>query len=449
MNTRDERLVQRLIAGTYFDPLTRLFNRRTFVEGVEVALARLGPGQRAAVVHLDIDGFARFNQVLSMRVGDLVLVELAARLRAVVLPSDMVARSGDDEFLALLTEPPNGPPLEQRLARLARALQMPLQVERHELALSLSCGAAILPDHAHDAEALIARAGLALDASQTAGGGALVLYDRAFADQAQAALALSQRLGRGGVEAELGLVFEPIVGCASGRVGAAEALVRWHPPGRRPVPPSTFIPLAEANGAIVAIGRCVLERALAALAGWRRHGARELAVTVNVSARELQAPDFAASVEAAVARHGLGLDALVLELTETAAVADVALARCATDRLVAGGARLAIDDFGTGNATLATLQDLPVSIIKIDRRFVARAPTDRRSRQLVAASVAIAKSLDMTTVAEGIETPDQLAVVRDLGCDAAQGFIFTRSLDVDAFTRRFVGAEVVPALADS
>mgnify|MGYP006302900517 FL=1 len=106
-------------------------------------------------------------------------------------------------------------------------------------------------------------------------------------------------------------------------------------------------------------------------------------------------------------------------------------------------------DFGTGNATLATLQDLPVSIIKIDRRFVARAPTDRRSRQLVAASVAIAKSLDMTTVAEGIETPDQLAVVRDLGCDAAQGFIFTRSLDVDAFTRRFVGAEVVPALADS
>ncbi|MFW5834868.1 MAG: EAL domain-containing protein, partial [Pseudomonadota bacterium] len=224
----------------------------------------------------------------------------------------------------------------------------------------------------------------------------------------------------------------------------AETLLRWTPEDGDPISPSVFVPLAERSGAIVEIGRWVLHHAFTILARWQTRAPR-FRLAINVSARQLQEADFVDTVVQAADAAGVPLDTVILELTETALLADVDLARRTLEQLVAGGASLAIDDFGTGNATLATLQDLPVSMLKIDRRFVSRAPTDRRSRQLVGACVGIAEHLGLVTVAEGVETAAQMDVVRQLRCDMAQGYIFSRSLAAEAFERRYVRPSASPS----
>ena len=431
-------MVHRVIAGAYFDPLTHLFNRRTFLEAVDVGLQRArAAGSSAAVVHLDIDGFSRINQCLGSRIGDLVLVEVAQRLKRALRPTDIVARGGDDEFLVFV-DLDDAAAVEPRLAAALDAVRAPLRVDSNELLLAFSAGTAVFPDDADGAEDLIQNAAVALDASRSLETGQLIRFDTGYACRLQESLTLSQRLQRAVIPDEFELVFEPLLDCRSGLVFAAETLLRWRSPDGSRISPAIFIPLAERNGSIVAIGRWVLQEAFATLAEWRRYGRLDLKIAVNVSARQLQEPDFVETVRDAAAAAGVPLDRVILELTETALLADVDAARRALDRLVAAGASLAIDDFGTGNATLATLQDLPVSILKIDRRFVAAAPRDLRSRQIVGACIGIAENLGLMTVAEGIETEAQLALVRQLRCNLAQGYFFTRSLAAEAFSRRYV-----------
>ncbi len=447
---RDQRMVHRVIAGAYFDPLTHLFNRRTFIEALDVALQRAIVGRRRlAVVHLDVDGFAKVNQCFGARTGDLVLRELARRLKAAVQRTDVVARGGDDAFLLLLDLDDDPAALSVRTGSVLASLRTPMQVEGHELLLSVSAGAAVFPDDGATAEELILDADVALDASRGLGNGQLVRFDAAYASRLQERLSLSQRLQRAVIEDEFDLVFEPIVDCTTGAVTGAESLLRWLPNDGPAVSPGVFVPLAEENGTIVAIGRWVLRRAFATLAHWRGLGYETFNIGVNVSARQLQEPDFVATVMEAAAAAPIPLDRVVLELTETALLADVEVARRTLDQLIAHGARLAIDDFGTGNATLATLQDLPVSILKIDRRFVANAPNDLRSRQLVGACVGIAENLELITVAEGIETEAELTLVRQLRCNLAQGYLFTPSLSADAFEQRYLEPSPVATMASS
>jgi EAL domain-containing protein (putative c-di-GMP-specific phosphodiesterase class I) len=323
------------------------------------------------------------------------------------------------------------------MARAMAALAAPVAVDGHCLAVKVKAGAALFPDDGRSAEDLIRAASVALDASRSGATGVVHRFDAAYDCAQQAETGVAQRLLAANVPTDFDLAFEPLIDCATGEAVGAETLLRWTPKGGTPISPSVFVPLAEQSGAIVEIGRWVLQRAFATLARWQ-HMAGRFRLAISVSARQLQEPDFVDTVVQAADEAGIPLDAVILELTETALLADVDLARRTLELLVAGGASLAIDDFGTGNATLATLQDLPVSMLKIDRRFVSRAPEDRRSRQLVGACVGIAQHLGLVTVAEGIETEAQMDVVRQLRCDIAQGYIFTRSLSAEAFERRYV-----------
>ncbi|MFW5681234.1 MAG: putative bifunctional diguanylate cyclase/phosphodiesterase [Pseudomonadota bacterium] len=435
---RDERLVRRVIAGTYFDSLTKLFNRPTFVEAVDVALhrARAG-GRRAAVIHVDIDQFARLQQFLGGRAGDAVLVEFAHRLATSLQASDLVARGGDASFLVFLDLAEPTDTIEPRMARALASLAEPVAVEGHRLAVKVNAGAALFPEDGRTAEDLIRAASVALDAAHSRARGVLHRFDAAYDCAQQASTGVMQRLLKANVPNDFDLAFEPLIDCATGVATGAETLLRWTPEDGVPISPSVFVPLAERSGAIVEIGRWVLQRAFTILARWQTLAPR-FRLAINVSARQLQESDFVDTVVEAADAADIALDTVILELTETALLADVDLARRTLEQLVAGGASLAIDDFGTGNATLATLQDLPVSMLKIDRRFVSRAPTDRRSRQLVGACVGIAEHLGLVTVAEGVETAAQMDVVRQLRCDMAQGYMFTRSLAAEAFERHYV-----------
>lgn len=435
----DDALVRRLISGAYIDPLTNLFNRTSFAEAVAVGLMRAAAaGRLAAVLHLDIDGFSRINQALGTGAGNRLLVEIGDRLRQTATPADLVARGGGDEFFVFLGDAADLGELQRRIDRFREALRQSVPFDGHELSVSVSLGSAVFPEDGASADALINAASTALDVCRRLGAGQALRYAASFGVQARRALELAQRLRRAAIADEFALVFEPLVDCQTGSAVGAEALLRWCPEPGLSVGPADFIPVAEQSGLIVPIGRWVLDEACRWLARWRAMGADTLRVAVNVSARQLHGGDFVETVIEAAARHEVPLSQLIIELTETAVLEDVALARHTMERLVAHGAALAIDDFGTGNATLATLQDLPASILKIDRRFIAKALADKRSHQLLEASVAIAHILELRTVAEGIETPNQLALVRHIGCDVAQGFLFTHSLPGAAFERLYV-----------
>jgi len=439
--SHDDALVRRLISGAYLDPLTKLFNRTSFAEAVAVGVTRAAAaGRLAAVIHLDIDGFSRVNQALGTRAGDRLLTELGDRLRRTALPADLLARGGGDEFFVFLGDAAGLGELQRRIERFREALRQPVLFDGHELSVSVSLGSAVFPEDGASADALINAAGTALDVCRRLGAGQMLRYTASFGVAARRDLELTQRLRRAAIADEFALVFEPLVDCRTGRTVGAEALLRWTPEPGLSVGPGDFIPVAEQSGLIVPIGRWVLDEACRWLARWRARGALALRVAVNVSARQLHDDDFVDTVIEAAARYEVPLSRLIIELTETAVLEDVALARHTMGRLVAQGAALAIDDFGTGNATLATLQDLPASILKIDRRFVAKALAEKRSRQLLEASVAIARILELRTVAEGIETPEQLALVRRIGGDVAQGFLFTRSLPGPAFERLYISS---------
>lgn len=440
--TQDNDLVRRLIFGSYLDPLTHLFNRSSFAEAVAVGVDRAAvSGRLCAVLHLDIDGFSKINQALGVRAGDKLLVEIGDRLRSLARPADLVARGGGDEFFILFSDVIDVAELQRRIDRFRDGLRRPVAFGGHELLLSASIGCAVHPEDAATGEALINAASTALDVCRRLGAGQMLRFTATLATRARRALEISQKLRLAVIADDFQLVFEPFVDCHSGLAVGAEALLRWSPEPGIWISPGDFVPAAEQSGLIVPIGRWVLHETCRWLARWRAAGAHRLRLAINVSARQLQEPDFVETVIEAAEAHAVPISRLIVELTETAVLEDLILARRTTERLVALGATLAIDDFGTGNATLATLQDLPATILKIDRRFVSKALDEKRSRQLLEASVAIARSLEMRTVAEGIETREQLALVRDIGCDTAQGFYFTGSLPGAAFADRFIRAD--------
>ena len=420
-----------------FDPLTDLPNRALFGDRLRQVLARRNRSMATAVYFLDVDRFKRINDSLGHAAGDEVLREVARRLRGVLRPEDTIARFGGDEF-TILCESVGGVLEAVGVAdRLQRPLRQPLRAGGAELRLSASIGVALVePGEPVDGERLIEDADAAMYRAKERGGARTELFDAAMRDRAVEALAIEQQLQRALENGELRLFYQPAVDLSSGTLVGAEALVRWEHPERGLLTPDKFLHVAEETGLIVPMGAWVVEEACRRLAAWRaRPEGAALRLSMNLGARELTHPDAVTTVLGAVRRSGLDPSALTIEVTESTAMADRDTGFRALRDLSGEGVRVAIDDFGTGYSSLDQLRRMPVDVVKVDRSFVSRMSDDPTDRELVAAVVGMARALNLLVVAEGIETEEQAAVLRELGCGFGQGFLYARPLPADELDR--------------
>lgn len=403
------------------DALTGLPNRRSFSSRLAREVSEAVPGG-LAVLFLDVDRFKTVNDSLGHTVGDEVLVAVGERLAHLAREEDFVARIGGDEF-AVLCPTVDGEESVQRLAqRILAAFDVPLAVRDREHVVSLSIGIAMLEAGTKDADALLQAADVALYTAKDLGRKRWACFDTAMASRAHELMELEQALHQAVRDCDLGVVYQPIVSLGDSRTIGVEALARWTHDGR-PISPEVFIQLAEETGRIGALGRHVMTQALTDLAAWRESNLEIDYVAVNISALQLRDKDFPAFVGGLLLRHGLSPSMLVLEVTESAVMSDADDAEAALLSLWDMGVALSIDDFGTGHSSLARLRTMPVKELKIDRTFVADVLDDAT---LTRGVISLARSLGLHTVAEGVETSEQLEFLRTLGCDAAQGYYLAR-----------------------
>lgn len=412
---------------TFHDALTGLPNRLLAAEFVERRLRR-SDRSRVAVGFLDIDRFKLVNDTLGHGVGDELLIAVARRLQAVVAPLGTVARVGGDEFILVFDDIADDTAAAAAAERARAALVPAFEIRGAEVWTSASIGVAIAdpgnPDV--DAEALIRDADTAMYQAKDAGRDGVALFDVPMRSRAEERLVLDRDLRHILERDELSIHYQPIVTIASGSVVGLEALLRWQHPTLGPLPPATFIPIAEETGLIVDIGAWVLHEACRAVAAWRLlPRCADLHVAVNLSARQLRHRGFVDVVHAAVDLNGLPGAALRLELTESLLIDSRTSTLELFEAVRNRGVGLSIDDFGTGYASLAYLKRFPVDVVKIDRSFIEDLDDgDSSGASLVAAIVAMASALGMSTVAEGIETVSQAACLTALGCEVGQGYLF-------------------------
>ena len=426
---------QRIEALSTTDTLTGLINRRQMNETLAEALRqakRVDGG--LALLLLDLDRFKQINDSLGHEVGDRVLLEAAARLKASMRQGDLVARVAGDQFAVLVHEADHRA-AEASARRLLEVVSQPMAVGSLPFTLTASIGVALYPGDANDVETLVRRAESAMQRAKGSGRSCVRFHQpRQDADMRQR-MRLDHAMRQALASHRFRLHYQPQVNIATGRVIGAEALIRWRDPELGEVSPSQFIPVAEDTGFIVPIGDWVLEQAVKQAAAWRADG-MEMPVSINVSALQFSQGDFQERVCQALRDHGLPGELLELELTERLLVndADDALARLS--QLAAVGVRLAIDDFGTGYSSLAYLKRFPIDRLKIDRSFVKGVPDSESDSAIVRAIVQLSQALGMKVVAEGVETEPQRAFLQSLGCDEFQGFLFAPALDPTGFCDR-------------
>jgi len=409
----------RLRRAIEYDPLTGTLNRATFRERVSSALLAAAEG---ALIVVDIDGFREVNEALGYHVGDQLLAEVGAALLRRTAPRDAVARLGDDRFAIFTAES-----VRERIARRAdtylHAFSAPIVVASGERALTASVGIALAPADGDDFERLVVRAEAAVFAAKQAGGARTAFFDgraeeRFFSFRRQKR-ELEEALARGQFE----LYFQPHVELASGRVAGLEALLRWNHPERGLVMPNAFLPFAEENGLIGAIGAWVLAETLRRSRCWRLRDPH-LTVWFNLSAAELTDPALLDRLQ----RFGGDLDGIGVEITETVAMSDIASTTKTLSAMREAGLRIALDDFGTGYSSLAQLKRLPVDVVKVDRAFIAGVPDDVHDVAIVEAVLGLASCYGFETIAEGVESDTQIAWLTYVGCTYAQGFAYARPM---------------------
>jgi diguanylate cyclase (GGDEF)-like protein/PAS domain S-box-containing protein len=415
----------------FHDPLTGLANRALFLNRVAHVLDRTDrePGQ-IAVMFVDIDDFKMVNDSLGHHLGDGVLVAVAERLTAATRPGDTVARLGGDEFAVLLESGTMPRAAEVVADRIAQRLLPPVRIGAEDLSVRASIGVALGTPPADRADELLRDADLAMYLAKRNGKGRFEMFHPQMHEEAVLRLETSADLRRGIEQGQFEVFYQPIVDVQTATTIGAEALVRWHHPFRGSVPPFDFISIAETTGLIVPLGKWVLYESCRQARAWQDAGITEgeFYVSVNLSARQIQDPALVADVEAALRESELPAGALVLEVTESVVMQDLATAVASLNALKELGLRLAIDDFGTGYSSLSSLRDLPVDIVKIDKSFIDRIAVDPEGAAIVEGVIALSRALGLTTVAEGVEHEEQLAVLRLLGCEALQGYLFAQPM---------------------
>lgn len=422
------------------DPLTGSVNRAVLSERIEQAMA---DARRAddliALVVCDIDGFKTVNDSLGHQAGDDLLVTAAARIASVVRPGDTIARLGGDEFAALLDGVADRAFAAAVADRIVAALREPVDLGGEVVTVTASAGVAV-PETARSAEELLGDADAAMHEAKAQGKNRHLLFEPWMRARAMERLQFTTSFVGAVERSEFRLEFQPSFSLSDGRLQSFEALVRWDHPRLGLVPPGRFIPLAEETGFISTLGRWVLDAACRQAMDWPTGADGAPTIAVNVSARQLTDPAFAADVRGVLAGTGLPGPRLVLEVTESALITDEMRSVDVLRELGGLGVRVAIDDFGVGYSSLSQLHRLPVHTVKIDKSFVDLIGDERNEgRPLIEAIVSLAKHLDLTTVAEGIEMSAQRDVLADIGCDNGQGFLLSRPLDASsasALTRR-------------
>ncbi len=417
-------LRQQVAHLTFHDGLTGLPNRAYVEERAREALADEA-GRHAGVIFLDLDGFTAVNDLVGHGAGDLVLAQTARRLRAVVPAQDTVARWGGDEFAVLMENAAGAPEIIELAERMVASIAgEPFNIADREIGLTASVGVALADESPPGV--VLRNADVAMARAKDTGGARVEVYAAHMHADVVRRLDLASDLQRAITREELTLQYQPIVELATSRVTGAEALIRWWR-GDELVPPRAFLAVAEDSGLIVPLGEWVLRQACAQGAAWRS-SSWDVGVSVNLSVRQLNAPQFPAQVAAALAESGLPPTALTIEVGERMLVEDAGLIVDRLAELRDLGVRLAIDDFGTGYASLAHLRQLPVDIIKIDPSFVTGLGQDPTLTMLTRTIVGVGRDLGMQVVAEGIEHPRQLAALREMGCGYGQGFLMARPM---------------------
>ena len=429
------------------DSLTGAANRRMFQISLERILATLPSAQQvvSAVLFVDLDDFKVINDTLGHAAGDSLLQAVTERISNSVRAGDLVARLGGDEF-AILTD--DAPDLKRSLAmadRLTRELRVPYVINGHTISVTASIGIASARDGTDTAEEVVRNADVAMYMAKANGKAGFAVFDpgmhAAMRDRHELGAQLQHAVELG----QLRLVYQPIVDLRDGSLAGVEALVRWQHPERGLVTPGEFIEIAEENGAILPIGKWVLREACREANTWAGM-APETFLCVNVSAREIQQPGFVDAVQEALADAGMGAARLSLEITETALLKATPSTVATLEALRDLGVRVVIDDFGTGYFSLSHLRQFPVDVIKIASEFVQVPDSDSKTAALAGAIVAMGRSLDIKTVAEGIETAEQAARMRDLGCSYGQGYFFAKPVAAERVgTEAFSVGDLLPA----
>jgi diguanylate cyclase (GGDEF)-like protein len=420
-------LESRAMHDATHDSLTGLPNRVLFRDRLEQALnlARL-QGLSLAVLLLDLERFKEINNTLGHYNGDKVLKQVATRLGSLVQGQDTFARMGGDEFAYLLREVGGRQDIEKLVAKIQKAMIPPYAIEGLNLEVQVSIGAATFPENGNDGDTLIQRADVARYVAKEDRRG-FVVYTHKLDQYSPQRLTLMGELRQGIVNEEFFLVYQPQVRNAGGAIRSAEALVRWRHYKHGVVPPDEFIPLAERTGLIKDLSRFILNKVLQQMAEWIGDGL-EIHTSVNLSAHDLLDPELPDVLAGLLASYDVPSALLVLEITETAIIADPERALQVMSRLADMGVKLSIDDFGTGYSSLSSLKEMPVSEIKIDRSFVMDMMNSGNDAAIVQATIGLAHNLGLEVVAEGVETREVADRLTELGCDIFQGFYFSRPI---------------------
>jgi len=421
------------------DPLTGLPNRAVLRSHLEQALARgTREGTGVGVLFVDLDHFKLVNGTLGHEAGDELLRQVAERIGQVTRTCDLAGRFGGDEFVVICSNVNGIDELVAVTRRLEQTLAAPFQLAAGESAVTASVGVA-LADATSTAEGLLSQADMAMYRAKSTGRAGHELFSDILIEEATARVTMEASLRRALADAQLSLDYQSIVELRTGRIAGIEALLRWNHPERGPVAPLEFIPTAEESGLIVPVGRWVLQTAFAEVNGWRNpllapHPPLHLAV--NVSARQLARSDFRDAVRAELEASGIKPGRVWLELTESIFVdaSETALDNLRSLRDL--GISIAVDDFGTGYSSVKYLRSLPIDAVKIDQTFVFGLPTDPGSVAIVHALAQLGRAFGLLVIAEGIETPEQAAMVAELGCTHGQGYLYGRPADLRQLERQ-------------
>ncbi|AZC98861.1 Sensory box/GGDEF family protein [Pseudomonas chlororaphis subsp. piscium] len=417
---------------THYDELTGLANRSLFRERLREAHQRMRQGGRSlALVHINLDRFKLLNDSLGHDVADQLLQKMARRLVNALPEADTIARLSGDEFAVLFDAYGSLSSLTRVATRLSAKLRLPITVEGHELVVSASMGISMLPDSAREIPALISQANIAMQHAKHLGGNNFQFYTASLQASTLERLQLENQLRKAVEERQLKVFYQPKLCLATGRLNAAEALVRWDHPDLGRVPPGDFIGLAEEIGLIGPIGEFVLRQACWQACEWQRQGLPAIRVSVNLSVHQLRQGKLVSQVRSVLEETGLAPHFLELELTESHLLDSVEHIVSTFQQLRDLGVKLAIDDFGTGYSSLSYLKRIPVDYVKIDQAFIRGLSEGGADAAITRAIIAMAHGLSLKVVAEGVEHPGQLAFLKEQKCDEVQGYLISRPVEAE------------------
>lgn len=432
-----QRAEEKIVHMAYYDALTELPNQTLFKDRLtqELSTSR-GDKRKTATLFLAVDRVKKINETLGYATGDELLRGVAHRLMGCIRQTDTAAYFGGNEFALLLTLIGDAGDAAKVAEKIQDALRQSFDCGGHELYVTASLGISLSPDDGADCQALLQNAGAALYRARQHGGDAYEFFTPDMHERALKRLSLENDLRRAIEREEFAVYYQPQVSAeAGGRLVGMEALVRWQHPELGLVSPAEFIPVAEETGMIAPLGAWVLRAACAQNRAWQDAGLEPPRVGVNLSLRQFQQPDLIELIEETLADTGLDPNYLELELTESLMMHDAAHAVETLRRLKEIGIKISVDDFGSGYSSLSYLKHLPLDVLKIDLAFVRDMTVDPNNAAIVMAIITLAHSLDLKAIAEGVETEEQAALLRRLGCDEMQGYLFGRPLPADAFER--------------